>query len=110
MKDSDTICAIATGMGQSAIGIIRISGEDAIGKTDKIFRGKKKLSEMQSFTAAFGRICDGDKKLDEVIALVMRGPHTYTTEDTVELDCHGGPLVMKRVLELLINCKKLLSL
>ena len=58
MKDSDTICAIATGMGQSAIGIIRISGEDAIGKTDKIFRGKKKLSEMQSFTAAFGRICD----------------------------------------------------
>ena len=103
MKDSDTICAIATGMGQSAIGIIRISGEDAIGKTDKIFRGKKKLSEMQSFTAAFGRICDGDKKLDEVIALVMRGPHTYTTEDTVELDCHGGPLVMKRVLELLIR-------
>ena len=103
MKDSDTICAIATGMGQSAIGIIRISGEDAIEKADKIFRGKRKLSELQSFTASFGGIYDGDKKLDEVIALVMRGPHTYTTEDTVELDCHGGPLVMKRVLELLIR-------
>ncbi len=103
MKDSDTICAIATGMGQSAIGIIRISGEDAIEKADKIFRGKRKLSELQSFTASFGGIYDGDKKLDEVIALVMRGPHTYTTEDTVELDCHGGPLVMKRVTELLIR-------
>lgn len=103
MKDSDTICAIATGMGQSAIGIIRISGEDAIEKADKIFRGKRKLSELQSFTASFGDIYDGDKKLDEVIALVMRGPHTYTTEDTVELDCHGGPLVMKRVTELLIR-------
>ncbi len=103
MKDSDTICAIATGMGQSAIGIIRISGEDAIEKADKIFRGKRRLSELQSFTASFGSIYDGDKKLDEVIALVMRGPHTYTTEDTVELDCHGGPLVMKRVTELLIR-------
>ena len=103
MKDSDTICAIATGMGQSAIGIIRISGGDAIEKADKIFRGKRKLSELQSFTASFGGIYDGDKKLDEVIALVMRGPHTYTTEDTVELDCHGGPLVMKRVTELLIR-------
>lgn len=103
MKDSDTICAIATGMGQSAIGIIRISGEDAIEKADKIFHGKRKLSELQSFTASFGGIYDGDKKLDEVIALVMRGPHTYTTEDTVELDCHGGPLVMKRVTELLIR-------
>ena len=103
MKDSDTICAIATGMGQSAIGIIRISGEDAIEKADKIFRGKRKLSELQSFTASFGGIYDGDKKLDEVIALIMRGPHTYTTEDTVELDCHGGPLVMKRVTELLIR-------
>ena len=103
MKDSDTICAIATGMGQSAIGIIRISGEDAIEKADKIFRGKRKLSELQSFTASFGGIYDGDRKLDEVIALVMRGPHTYTTEDTVELDCHGGPLVMKRVTELLIR-------
>ena len=103
MKDSDTICAIATGMGQSAIGIIRISGEDAIEKADKIFRRKRKLSELHSFTASFGDIYDGDKKLDEVIALVMRGPHTYTTEDTVELDCHGGPLVMKRVTELLIR-------
>lgn len=90
-------------MGQSAIGIIRISGPEAITVADKLFRGRKKLSEMPSFTAAFGRIYDGETELDEVIALVMKGPHTYTTEDTVELDCHGGPLVMKRVMELLIK-------
>jgi tRNA modification GTPase trmE len=103
MYKNDTISAIATGMGQSAIGIIRISGPEAISVGDRMFRGRKKLSEMPSFTAAFGYIYDGDKRLDEVIALVMRGPHTYTTEDTVELDCHGGPLVMKRIMELLIR-------
>ena len=103
MYTNDTICAVATGMGQSAIGIIRISGPEAITVADKLFRGRKKLSEMPSFTAAFGRIYDGETKMDEIIALVMKRPHTYTTEDTVELDCHGGPLVMKRVMELLIK-------
>lgn len=103
MYKNDTISAIATGMGQSAIGIIRISGENAIAVADKLFRGKKRLAEMPSFTAAYGHIYDGEEKLDEVIALVMKGPHTYTTEDTVEMDCHGGPLVMKRIMELLIR-------
>ncbi len=103
MYNDDTICAIATGMGQSAIGIIRISGPRAIETADKMFRGRQRLLDMPSFTAAFGYIYDGEKRLDEVIALVMRGPHTYTTEDTVELDCHGGPLVMKRIMELCVR-------
>ena len=103
MYKNDTICAVATGMGQSAIGIIRISGPEAIEVSDRLFRGRRRLSELPSFTAAFGHIYDGDKKMDEVIALVMKGPHTYTTEDTVELDCHGGPLVMRRIMELLVK-------
>lgn len=101
MYKSDTICAIATGMGRSAIGMIRVSGPDAIEICDKIFQGKKKLSNMESFTAAFGRIIDGSDILDEAICLVMKAPHTYTTEDTVEIDLHGGTLCLRRVMELL---------
>ena len=103
MYKSDTICAVATGLGRSAIGIIRVSGPEAISITDKIFVGRKRLSEMESFTAAYGKIMDGDTLLDEVIALVMRGPKTYTTEDTVEIDLHGGPYVVRRVMELLVG-------
>ena len=109
MFKSDTICAIATGLGKSAIGMIRVSGPDAIGICDGIFEGKKKLSEMSTFTAAFGRIVDNTSEensgrvIDEAIVLVMKAPHTYTTEDTVEIDLHGGTLVIKRVLELLVK-------
>lgn len=100
MEEKDTIAAIATGMGNSGIGIIRISGTDAIGVADRVFRGKKKASAMETYTAAFGHVVDENENvIDETIMLVMRGPHTYTTEDTVELDCHGGSFVLKRVLE-----------
>lgn len=102
-EKNDTICAIATGLGKSAIGKIRVSGPEAIEICNGIFIGKKRISEMETFTAAFGRIVDQGKQYDEVIALVMKAPHTYTTEDTVELDLHGGPFVMRRVMELLIN-------
>ncbi|SEP54944.1 tRNA modification GTPase [Lachnospiraceae bacterium NE2001] len=102
MYKSDTICAVATGLGRSAIGIIRVSGPEAIAIVDKVFVGKKHISEMKSFTASYGRICDGDKVLDEAIVLVMKGPKTYTTEDTVEIDLHGGPFALRRVMELLI--------
>ena len=102
MYKSDTICAVATGLGRSAIGIIRVSGPEAIAIVDKVFVGKKHISEMKSFTASYGRICDGDKVLDEAIVLVMKGPKTYTTEDTVEIDLHGGPYALRRVMELLI--------
>ena len=103
MYKTDTICAVATGMGRSAIGIIRVSGPEAIQVCDGIFKGKKKIKYMDSFTAAFGRIMDGDTILDEAVVLVMKAPHTYTTEDTVEIDLHGGMYVIKKVTELLLE-------
>ncbi len=102
----DTIAAIATAMTNSGIGIIRISGEESLAVADKIYRpkkGKKILSEMPSHTLHYGYIQDGDKIIDEVIVLIMRGPGSYTAEDTVEIDCHGGILVMKRILETVIK-------
>lgn len=103
MYKTDTICAVATGMGRSAIGIIRVSGPEAIQVCDGIFKGKKQIKDMESFTAAFGRIMDGDTILDEAVVLVMKAPHTYTTEDTVEIDLHGGMYVIKKVTELLLE-------
>ena len=99
--EKDTICAIATGTGGAGIGIVRLSGPSAIEIADRLFRGKRKLAELKSYTAAYGHLCRmaQEEILDEVIALVMRAPHTYTTEDVVEFSCHGGPLVMHRVLE-----------
>lgn len=102
---TDTIAAIATSMSSSGIGIIRISGEDAVTITEKIFRMKngKKLSEMPTHTIHYGHICDGEEVIDEVMVLLMRGPKSYTREDTVEIDCHGGVYVMRRVLETVIR-------
>ncbi len=102
---TDTIAAIATAMSSSGIGIIRISGEDAVTIIEKIFRMKngKKLSEMPTHTIHYGHICDGEEVIDEVMVLLMRGPKSYTREDTVEIDCHGGVYVMRRVLETVIR-------
>lgn len=102
----DTIAAIATGLTDSGIGIIRISGEKAIETANKIFKPKnpsKSLTKMDSFHACFGHITYDDKTYDEAIALLMRAPHSYTTEDVVELDCHGGITVLKSVFELLVS-------
>ncbi len=103
MYRSDTIAAIATGMGKSAIGMVRVSGPEAIALCDGIFTGKKRIKDMDTYTAAYGKITDGAEVLDEAVVLVMKGPHTFTTEDTVEIDVHGGPFVMKRIMELLIR-------
>ncbi len=103
MYKNDTIAAIATGMGKSAIGMIRVSGPEAIEACDSIFSGKKRIKEMDTYTAAFGRIMNENEILDEAVVLVMKAPRTFTTEDTVEIDLHGGPFVMKKVLELLIS-------
>lgn len=102
---TDTIAAIATAMTSSGIGIIRISGEEAVSITDQIFcpNGGKKLAELESHTIHYGHICDGDEVIDEVMVLLMRGPRSYTREDTVEIDCHGGVYVMKRILETVIK-------
>lgn len=103
---SDTIAAIATAMSSSGIGIVRVSGEDAITIADRIFTGKnkdKKLVDAKSHTIHYGVIRDGDEVLDEVLVMLMKGPHSYTAEDTVEIDCHGGVLVMKKILETVIK-------
>ena len=105
MMTSDTIAAIATALTNSGIGI-RVSGNEAFDIVDRIFRPKnkrKKLKEEKTYTVHYGHIQDGDEIIDEVLAIVMRGPHSYTAEDTVEIDCHGGVLVMKKILETVIK-------
>ncbi len=102
---TDTIAAIATAMTSSGIGIIRISGDAAVQIVDQIFfmKNKKNLSDMPTHTIHYGHIKDGDEVIDEVMVVLMRAPKSYTKEDTVEIDCHGGVYVMKRVLETVIK-------
>ena len=104
---TDTIAAIATGMSSGGIGIVRISGDQAFDVIDRIFRDKdeqtKRLSQAPARRAYYGYIFDGDEKVDEVLVLTMRGPHSYTAEDTVEISCHGGILVVKKILETVIR-------
>ncbi len=103
---TDTIAAIATAVSDSGIGIIRISGSDALLVADKVYRSpknKKKLSQAASHTIHYGYIYDEDELIDEVMVAVMRSPHSYTTEDTVEINCHGGILVMNRILETVLH-------
>ena len=106
MINTDTIAAIATAMGNSGIGIVRISGNDAISVADCIFQSKqknKKLSQVESHTIHYGFICDENEIIDEVLVMVMKGPRSFTAEDTVEIDCHGGALVTRRVLETVLK-------
>lgn len=103
---SDTITAIATAMSPSGIGIVRISGDEALSVIDRIYRpkyGHKKLSECDSHTIHYGYIYDDNEIVDEVMVLLMKAPRSYTREDTVEIDCHGGVYVMKRILETVIS-------
>ncbi len=106
MRESDTIAAPATAMSSAGIGIIRISGDRAFSVIEKIFlpyhRGKN-IREQASYTFHYGTIVDEGETLDEVLVLLMRGPHSYTAEDTVEIDCHGGRLVMQRILEAVLK-------
>jgi len=99
---TDTIAAIATAMSDSGIGIIRVSGDEAIQIVDKISKlgnGKKRLTDVDSHTIHYGHIVDNDSIIDEVIISVMKGPRSYTAEDTVEINCHGGVLMVQKVLE-----------
>ena len=103
---NDTIAAVATAMTASGIGIIRISGPDSRVITGKIYRskgGKKRIEEVPTHTINYGFIWDGEEMIDEVLVMVMDGPRSYTGEDTVEIDCHGGVLAMKRVLETVVK-------
>ena len=99
---NDTICAIATSQGIGAIAIIRISGEDSIKIVNKIFKGKD-LEKVESHTINYGHITDGDKIIDEVLVSVMKAPKTFTAEDTVEINTHGGITPTNKVLELLLE-------
>ena len=104
--NTDTIAAIATAMSPSGIGIIRISGNDALTVIDQIFRSKssnKKVSSCSSHTVHYGYIYDDEEIVDEVMVLLMKAPNSYTREDTVEIDCHGGVFVMKRILETVLK-------
>ena len=102
---NSTIAAISTAMSNSGIGIVRMSGPEAFQIADRVYKGKKekKLCDQKSHTIHYGFIYDGDEKIDEVMVLLMKAPNTYTREDTVEIDCHGGVYVMKRVLEAVIK-------
>jgi len=98
---TDTIAAISTPLNSSGIGIVRLSGDDAISIADKIFRkaGGGFLCDAPSHTIHYGKIWDNEGMVDEVLVMLMRAPRSFTTEDTVEINCHGGVYVMKRVLE-----------
>lgn len=106
MKNEDTICAISTPIGEGGIGIIRISGKDAIAIAERIFFSKKnkKLSEFLSHTIHYGEIRDNNsERVDEALVSIMKAPNTYTKEDVVEINCHGGPLPLKKVMELVLK-------
>lgn len=103
---TETIAAIATAMTNAGIGIIRISGPEAFDIIDKIYsspKGQKKLSRCESHRVHYGYIKDGEQIIDEVMVLAMKAPNTYTREDTVEIDCHGGTLIMQEILKTVLK-------
>ena len=102
----DTIAAISTALSESGIGIVRISGEKAFDVICRIFRPAtdgKDLKKVPSQTIHYGYIYDKDEPVDEVLVMIMKAPHTYTGEDTVEINCHGGIISMKKVLETVLK-------
>ena len=102
----DTIAAISTAPGEGAIGIVRISGDDAIRIADEVYRLKdKRLKEQPSHTIHYGHIVDSknDEVIDEVMVTVLRAPKTFTREDVVEINCHGGIVAINRILQLVLR-------
>ena len=106
IKESDTIAAISTAVSSAGIGIIRISGPDSAAILYKIFDpyNKKNKSGLESHHIYYGYIKDGDEIIDECIVFIMKAPHSYTREDVVEIDCHGGIAVVYRIMNLVISC------
>lgn len=102
MGDHDTIAAPATASG-GAIAVVRVSGDRALELCDCIFRGRERLSEAAGYTVHFGRIVDGTRTVDEVLAAVFRAPHSYTGEDSVEISCHGSSYIVAEILRLLVD-------
>ncbi len=103
---TDTIAAIATGLSNAGLSIVRISGNEAFNIIDKIYRSKsglKKLSLQSSHTLHYGYIMDKDEIIDEVMVAIMKAPNTYTKENTVEINCHGGIIVTKKIIETVLK-------
>ena len=100
-----TIAAISTAQGEGGIGVIRISGDNALEIADKVFKSinNKKITEMKGYTAAFGKVCHNNEEIDEAVALVFRTPHSYTGEDVVEISCHGGIYITRQVLRAVLD-------
>ena len=104
INTNDTIASIASGLTHSGIGIIRISGPEALAVADRVFRMRRgTLSEQPANTVHYGYVYDGENRLDECLAVVMRAPHSYTAEDVAEIQCHGGPLVMRNILDTILR-------
>lgn len=101
----DTIAAISTPRGEGGIGIVRLSGDESLGILSKIFKpkSKKDVKDIKSYTINYGHIYDGEELIDEVLVSVMKAPNTYTREDIVEINCHGGYLITQKVLELVLK-------
>ena len=104
-SEKDTIAAISTAVSDSGIGIVRISGEEAIEIADKVYLGKnnKRLISQRTHTIHYGYIVDNGTIIDEVLVMIMKGPKSFTGEDTIEINCHGGVYVVNRVLEIVIR-------
>lgn len=102
---NDTIAAISTAIGEAGIAIVRISGDDSVNIIDEIFvsASGKKMAEAENRKFLYGHIADGDKLIDEVLVVKMKGPHSYTAEDIVEIHCHGGVVSVKRILNLILS-------
>lgn len=102
---NDTIAAISTAIGEAGIAIVRMSGDDSVNIIDEIFvsASGKKMTEAENRKFLYGHIADGDKLIDEVLVVKMKGPHSYTAEDIVEIHCHGGVVSVKRILNLILS-------
>ncbi len=107
MREFDTICGIATPIGEGGVSIIRISGSKALDIISKIFVGKNNidLKQMKTYTMRYGHIIEFESKdvIDEVIISYMKGPHSYTTEDIIEINCHGGVISTNSVMNQVIK-------
>ena len=102
-----TIAAISTPLSASGLGVIRISGEEAVSVGEKMFRpfkGGKELSKLGGYSCAYGRVFDSEGDIDEAVATVFLAPKSYTGENTVEFSCHGSPALLKRVLRAALDC------
>ncbi|MDU3086914.1 MAG: tRNA uridine-5-carboxymethylaminomethyl(34) synthesis GTPase MnmE [Peptoniphilus harei] len=102
---NDTIAAISTAIGEAGIAVVRMSGDDSINIIDEIFKSAsgKKMAEAENRKFLYGHIVDGDKQIDEVLVVKMKGPHSYTAEDIIEIHCHGGVVSVKRILNLILS-------